>query len=223
MCQVEEARRIGGRVAEAALRALSKGEQVRGGVDFRSRTVRVPVDNPLLLSILPSLGSSRRLLDGSGAPVPAWRQYGLALRHLLLFPLPERLRPWVETETSRVDIGPVRILGVPGEIFPELVVGGYDGSRSYGHPLIRPTNPNPPRLDRAPKGPYLRDKLRAKYGLVVGMANDEVGYLLPAYDFQASSTRTMLPKPRGTHYDETLSLGVRATTILLDAFDAILR
>ncbi|MFH2201541.1 MAG: hypothetical protein ABIJ96_00350, partial [Elusimicrobiota bacterium] len=144
------------------------------------------------------------------------------LRHLLFFPLPEKLRPWVETEVALIRLGPVRILGVPGELFPELALGGYGGEHAYGYPLIRPTNKNPPQLKKAPKPPYLRELLAAEHGLIIGLANDEIGYIIPAYDFQAAPTRSMTPKPEGTHYEETNSIGKSATPILLEAIGSLL-
>ena len=100
---------------------------------------------------------------------------------------------------------------------PELVIGGYDGKYRFGYPLVRPTNQNPPALDLAPRGPYLRELLGAKHGLIVGLANDEIGYIIPEYDFQATPTRTMTPKPKGTHYEETNSIGRRVTRIVMEA------
>ena len=221
--QLEDVHRIGEAVAQAALKALAKAEPIRGDVRFRSESVRVPIENSRYLAFLPALASGHRLLDASGAALPGWKDYWLPIRHLLRFPLPARLRPWVETEASVVDIGSVRIAGVPAEIFPEEVLGGYDGKLRFGHPLISKDNANPPRLDQAPKGPYLREKLHAKYGIVVSLANDELGYLVPSYDFQAAPSRTMLPQPRGTHYEETESVGRSATGLVLEAFDDLLK
>jgi hypothetical protein len=132
------------------------------------------------------------------------------------------MRPWVETEASLVRIGPVKILGIPGELFPELAIGGYQGEHAYGYPLVRPTNKNPPALLRAPKGPYLRERMDAKHGWIVGLANDELGYIIPEYDFKATPTRSMTPKPEGTHYEETNSTGKRVAPILLKAYGELL-
>lgn len=220
--QYDEVERVGGRVADEALRLLKRLEPAGGGVSFSSAVVRVPVENSRYLAFLPSLAFGHRLFDAGGRELPGWRRYWLPLKHVVRFPLSEEDRPWVETEVSRIDLGKVRLLGVPGEIFPELVVGGYDGSRRYGQPLVGPANPNPPDLAKAPKGPYLRERL-GRHGVVVGLANDELGYIVPEYDFQATPTRTMLPKPPGTHYEETNSIGRRATPILLSALEALLR
>lgn len=214
---------LGEKIAARALSALKKPSVYRNPlVRFSSAAVRIPVDNSRYLIFLRSLVFGHKLYDESGAPLPAWKSWWYPIRHLAMFPLPKRLRPWIETEISLVRIGPVKILGVPGEIFPELVIGGYDGKYRYGSPLVGPTNKNPPDLKSAPKPPYLRKKLNAWHGLVIGLANDEIGYIVPEYDFQIAPTRSLTPKPEGTHYEETNSIGRRATPILLEAYDKLL-
>lgn len=221
--QYEDADRIGGRIADEALALLKKARPIRGELTFSSASVRVPVENSRYLLFLPSLTAGHALEDSSGAPLPRWKSYWLPVRHLALFPLPERERPWIRTEIGVIGLGALRILGVPAEIFPELVVGGYDGGKSFGRPLVGPANPNPPELSRAPKGPYLKQKAGGKHAIVISLANDEIGYLVPEYDFQIARTRSMLPKPEGTHYEETNSVGPRATKLLLEAYDALLK
>lgn len=220
----KEMERVGQALAGHAIKAL-KTPSLRlseAAVSFSSRTILVPVENSRYLIFLPSLSFGHRLRDAEGHPLAGWKRWYLPLRHLLLFPLPENLRPWVESEVSLIRLGPVKLLGIPGEIFPELVLGGYKGERRYGRPLVRPTNPNPPDLGGAPAGPYLRERLKAEHGLVVGLANDELGYLVPEYDFKVAPTRSLTPKPAGTHYEETNSIGPRATKIVLDAVAGVL-
>ncbi len=221
----KEMDRVGGALADHALKALG-GKALRLGeapVSFATATVRLPVENSRYILFLRSLVFGHRLFDAEGAPLARWKSFWLPLRHLLFYPLPERLRPWVESEVSLVRLGPVRILGIPGELFPELAVGGYKGDRRFGRPLTNPTNPDPPDLAHAPSGPYLREKLGAEYGMIVGLANDEVGYLVPEYDFKAAHNRSMSPHPPGTHYEETNSIGPRAAGLVLGAADALLK
>ncbi|MBI3297667.1 MAG: neutral/alkaline non-lysosomal ceramidase N-terminal domain-containing protein [Elusimicrobia bacterium] len=220
----KEMERVGATLAGHALKALAApGLRTRNAaVSFSSATALVPIENSRYLFFLPSLDFGHRLLDAEGRPLARWKRWYLPLRHLLLFPLPERLRPWVETEVTLLRVGPVKLLGIPGEVFPELVIGGYKGERRYGRPLVRPTNPNPPDLAKAPGPPYLRERLKAEHGIVVGLANDMLGYLVPEYDFKAAPTRTMTPKPPGTHYEETNSVGPRGSKIVLDAAAALL-
>jgi hypothetical protein len=220
--QFEEGERVGHALADAALAAVAGAPAAGGGVEWRTKLVRLPVENSIYLAFLPNLTFGHKVYGADGAELPRWKPYYLALRHLLLFPLPDRLRPWVETEVSVLRLGPAEFLGVPGELFPELAVGGYDGSRRYGYALTKPTNPAPPDLAAAPKGPYLRDKRRGKVSLIVGLANDELGYVIPGYDFKTTRSRTMTPHPPGGHYEETNSIGPSSTKLILDAFDELL-
>lgn len=213
-----DAYRVGTTVADDALAALahptvsSSDPKLAVAVD----EPLIPIQNPRYLLFLPGLAYGHDLYDAAGAPLPLWKRYWLPWRHLI-FGLPETARPWVRTEVSRLDIGPVRLLGIPGELFPELLVGGYDGRFRFGQPLIKPDNPNPPDLSRAPKPPYLWEQFQAPVRLMVGLANDELGYIVPGYDFQVSPHRLLIPHPPGTHYEETNSVGPSATQILLQA------
>ncbi|OGR90728.1 MAG: hypothetical protein A3J74_05760 [Elusimicrobia bacterium RIFCSPHIGHO2_02_FULL_57_9] len=221
--QFSESRRIGRKVADAALKILQGASfRASGDLMFESKILRIPVENSRYLLFLPSLTFGHRLMDREGRSLSRLAPYYLALRHLVFFPLPERLSPWIETEISRVRIGPVEWLGIPGELFPELALGGYDGRFRFGHPLIGPSNPNPPELAQAPRGPYLRQKLKGKHGILVGLANDELGYIIPEYDFQATRGRIMEPRPSGTHYEETNSIGPSATRMLMQAYGEML-
>lgn len=188
-----------------------------GPVSLSSAAVSIPVENSRYLAFLPSLAFGHRLYDASGAELPRWKRWWLPVRHAVLFPLPDALRPWVKTEVSRVDVGPLKILGIPGESFPEQALGGYGGELRFGQALIRDGNANPPALERAPRPPYLRERLGAKHAWIVNLANDEIGYTIPDYDFQAAPTRTMTPRPAGTHYGETNSIGAASAAIVLDA------
>jgi hypothetical protein len=222
--QYKEVERVGRTLADAAMSALDKkGKRIRSGrVDFQSRTVRLRVDNSRFLLFLPSLAFGHALSDSQGLPLPGWKVWMLAFRHLAFFPLPEGLRPEVETEVSLVRLGPVSFLGIPGELFPELAIGGYGGERSFGKPSVSPGNPNPPDLSQAPKPPYLRERMKTPFGWIVGLAGDEIGYIVPRYDFQAAPTRSMLPRPAGTHYEETNSIGPEAASALLEAAGELL-
>jgi len=208
----EEMGRIGTAVADAAL-AL-KPSKSGAGLSYRFERVRVPVENSRYLLFLSALTSGHKLYREDGSEIAAWHAWPMSLRHLL-FRLKPADRPWVETEVSVLDVGPARILGMPAEIFPELAIGGYDGKYSYGRPLVSPKGPERD-LKNAPQGPYLRDLIKAPVPMLVGLANDELGYLVPAYDFQVRPSKSMLPRLPG-HYEETNSIGVSATKILTES------
>ena len=75
--------------------------------------------------------------------------------------------PVVRTEISYTALGPLRLLGVPGEIYPELVNGGVE---------------NPAGADfagAAAELPPLRQLMGGSFAAVIGLADDELGYILP--------------------------------------------
>ncbi|MBI5478821.1 MAG: hypothetical protein HY906_08200 [Deltaproteobacteria bacterium] len=117
--------------------------------------------------------------------------------------------PHIRTEIDYVTFGPASIITVPGELFPELFLGGYDGSYRGTYALIEPDNPNPPDLAAAPPPPYLRDLMAGEHRMVFGLANDEIGYIVPAYDFKLDPLVPYLEQAPGDHYEEIVSLGER--------------
>ncbi len=213
-----ETSRIGTAVADAAL-ALKTRAQSRG-LSYRFQKVFVPVENSRYLLFLRALTGGHRLYRADRTPLSAAAAWPLSLRHLL-FGLAEKNRPWIETEISILDIGPARLLGMPAEVFPELAIGGYEGQYSFGRPIVAPEGPARD-LKAAPKGPYLRDLIKAPVPMIVGLANDELGYLVPAYDFKIRASRTMLPRYPG-HYEETNSIGPSATKIIAEAAARLLK
>ncbi len=124
--------------------------------------------------------------------------------------LPGRLDPppKLETEIAVIDIGRTQIMTIPGELDPALFLGGYDGSYTPdGVPLVDETKENPPDLTMAPGPPYLRDLARedADYVYLFGLANDEIGYLIPTYDFELAMTLPWIAEAPGDNYQETNS------------------
>ena len=216
-----ESDRIGAAVADAAL-ALKTAPAPGRALAYRSEFVRVPVENSRYRLFVFALVYGHKLYDAAGRPLAYYKKWTLPLRQLFLG-LDEKTEPWVETEVSLLDIGPARLLGIPAEGFPELAVGGYDGKFTFGRSIITPGNPNPPDLSQAPKGPYLRDLLTARSPMIVGLANDELGYLVPNYDFKTSPTKSMLPRLPGHHYEETNSIGPSVVKIVVDAAARLLK
>lgn len=215
-----EAYRVGASVADAAL-ALKTSSGPSRPLAYRSVLVRVPVENSRYRLLLSALAFGHKLFAADGRELPPGAARLLSLRHLL-FGLEDKDAPWLETEVSVLDIGPVRMLGIPGEAFPELAIGGYDGKYSFGRPVLTPDGPNPPDLSTAPKGPYLRDLVKARAPMLVGLANDELGYLVPGYDFKVRPSKLLLPRYPG-HYEETNSIGPTATGLIVDAAAKLLK
>ena len=129
-------------------------------------------------------------------------------------------KQYVRSQMGVIELGPVRMLTVPGELLPELAVGGYDGSQMFTEmaDLIDPNNPNPPELAQAPEGPYLKQRLGSNYSWVIGLGNDELGYIIPDYDFELAALPYLAEAP-GDHYEETNSIGPHIAGLVDDNAD----
>ncbi|MBK9030565.1 MAG: hypothetical protein IPL61_04365 [Myxococcales bacterium] len=119
--------------------------------------------------------------------------------------------PWIPMRATYLQVGPLAIITAPGELHPELWVGGYDGSWSWGWPILDTTKPNAPDLSTAPMPPYLRDVVLAnpgvRYPVLAGLAMDYCGYIVPAYNYVLNSNSPYIDEADGDHYEETYSLG----------------
>jgi hypothetical protein len=136
-----------------------------------------------------------------------------------LRPITEDNMPSFDTEISWIRIGPAQAITMPGEVAPELLIGGYDGSRTpecaYDWRIERGTlcstdNENPPDLSRAPGPPYLFDFMNergSQYTMVWGTTDDFLGYFIPSYDYQLAEQGAYIEEAPGHHYEETNSIG----------------
>ncbi len=177
---------IGQLLGEVALGALAKGETHRAPDlrEFGAQTFRGEVINNSFKLLFEQGIFQREVVEIDG------KQY-------------------VTTEMGVIELGPVRMLTVPGELLPELAVGGYDGSQMFTDmaDLIDPNNPNPPDLGQAPAGPYLKQRIGSPYTWIIGLGNDELGYIIPQYDFELAAENPWVDEADGDHYEETNSLG----------------
>jgi hypothetical protein len=119
--------------------------------------------------------------------------------------------PWIPLRSTYLQVGPLALITSPGELHPELWVGGYDGSWSWGWPMLNTALPNAPNLAEAPAGPYLRDIVLAnpgvEYPMLAGLAQDYIGYIVPAYNYVLHPSSPYIEEAEGEHYEETYSLG----------------
>ncbi len=120
--------------------------------------------------------------------------------------------PWLPLKIAYAQIGPLGMVTSPGELHPELWVGGYDCTTwTWGYDCLDETQPNLPDFDAAPDGPYMRDLVLAnpgvEYPILLGLAMDFVGYIVPAYNYVLNEDNPYLTEADGHHYEETYSLG----------------
>lgn len=120
----------------------------------------------------------------------------------------------VETELAVLMLGDIAVTLIPGEIFPELVYGG-----AYGD--ANPANENPVPLCQIAEQ-YSVGKL-----LVVGLSNDEIGYIVPPSDFLVNAQMPYLERitdDKGEdHYEETNSVGPACADRIAETLEAILK
>jgi hypothetical protein len=196
----EKADAVGQLLGEMALDAVAMGEEVMAPrLRFASKRFRAPVVNENFKLMFKQGILEREVFN---ADVPGKEE--------------------IETEMGLVELGPIHMLTVPGELLPELAIGGYDGSHiNAPRPLIKEDNVNPPRVDMAPKGPYLEDRMGGTYRWIIGLGNDELGYIIPEYDFQLADVMPWINEAEGNHYEETNSLGPKQAE-LVDTFADVL-
>ncbi len=135
--------------------------------------------------------------------------------------------PQLRTEVSVLTLGPLAIATVPGELLPELAIGGYDGE--WTGPLqdvLSAGNDNAPDLSLAPGGPYLVDRLLGQsdditHTMVWSLANDELGYLIPNYNYKLHENSPYLNEAPGDHYEETNSLGISARDAMVGPLEEL--
>jgi hypothetical protein len=133
-------------------------------------------------------------------------------------PLDDDNLPYVASEVDLMELGPLRMLTLPGEMLPESFLGGYDGAYTPpGEAIVDTTQPNAADLAAAPPGPYLHDRLNSPLRWAVSLANDEVGYLIPPYNYVLADAGAYVLEAEGDHYEETNSLGAHA----LPAIEAV--
>lgn len=83
--------------------------------------------------------------------------------------------PQIQTEMVSLQLGPAVFLTVPGEFSPELEIGGYG-------------RPDCPEADTGrPYEPPINESFTEDYRFVLGLGQDELGYIIPGYDFHMFS------------------------------------
>ncbi len=114
----------------------------------------------------------------------------------------------LRTEVDLIRLGEVAILCIPGEIYPEIVVGGIE-------------HPAGADFDVAPvEVPPLFDLLEAKMKILVGLANDEIGYIIPQSEWDQKPP--YLYNAKKSPYGEINSLGPETGPTVYAAVRALL-
>jgi hypothetical protein len=192
----EKSERYGTLVGELADRALKNAVPVTlTPFDIRSRTVLVPVDNKnfVLASQIGVL--NRPMYHWDGNPTP--KQFT---------PTKDTNNPVaLKTEVGYMKLGDLEVAIIPGEIYPELVLGKVQD----------PVDPGADFPDAAIE-PSIYGQLTGKHRMIVGLGNDEIGYIIPKRQWDVKAPFCYGLKK--AQYGEVNSVGPEAAPILCNTF-----
>jgi hypothetical protein len=111
----------------------------------------------------------------------------------------------MRTEVGWLRLGQLDVAAIPGEIYPELV-------------LDKVQDPPDPGADfpDAPIEPAIYKQLRGPYRMIIGLANDEIGYIIPKRQWDEKPPFCYGRKK--AQYGEGNSVGPETAPILCRAF-----
>ncbi len=98
------------------------------------------------------------------------------------------------SEINVVRLGDVEMLTVPGELYPEIGDGGVESPEGADFAPLAPVETPPLR----------RDLMQGKMRMILGLANDEIGYMIPKSQWDAKPPHAYDPKGQ---YGEENSCG----------------
>ncbi len=109
------------------------------------------------------------------------------------------------TEIGCLRLGDLEIAIIPGEIYPELVLGKVQ-------------DPADPAADfpDAPVEPAIYAQMKGKYKMMIGLGNDEIGYIIPKRQWDEKAPYCYGLKT--SQYGEINSLGPDTAPIICEAF-----
>jgi hypothetical protein len=202
---------LGTEVGRLAERALKNGEKAEiDAISIRRQTVDVPLDNDLFRAAVAAgvFGDRRPLYTGGKADagvevrdVPGMGRVQIATGHDIRTEV-----DFVQLRSGNVPVA--EIATVPGEIYPELVNGGVTRYAGADFP-------------DAPIEPALRERFSARYQFIIGLGNDEIGYLIPRAEWDAQPP--WLDNAATPWYGEVNSAGPNAAAAVVGALARIMR
>lgn len=122
----------------------------------------------------------------------------------------DRKEAFIHTEVGYLELGEAEIgmFLIPGELFPELYTGEFLDENASA---------------TGTKASYriLKNQGNAKHNFVIGLCNDELGYIIPENDFLLNSRMPYINSAKDrfgrNHYEETNSTGPKTAAKLLDS------
>ena len=110
----------------------------------------------------------------------------------------------IRSEVALVTIGDASVACIPGEIYPEIVNGGIEVPDGADYPA------------KIVEIPPIREMMPGKVKFIFGLANDEIGYIIPKSEFDRKAP--YLYGAKRAHYGEINSVGPDVAGIIHEAF-----
>jgi hypothetical protein len=192
----EKTERYGRLVGELGDRALAAAVPVTlTPFTVRSLSPLIPMDNQLYRLAKSSKVLNREMYLWDGNPLPA-----------KLTETEDVSKPVaVRTEVAYLKLGELEIASIPGEIYPELVLGKVQD----------PVDPGADFPDAAVE-PAIYGQLKAKHKMLIGLANDELGYFVPKRQWDEKPPFCYGLKK--SQYGEINSVGPETAPIICNVF-----
>jgi hypothetical protein len=184
--------RLIGRLAEKALTSGKKLEMTP--LSFRTIEVYAPLDNPQF-QIARQLGLLPR---ESFAWEGDWRKRSAVVADA-------KARQTLRTEVGWLRLGQLEVALIPGEIYPELVL----------NKVLDPADPGAD-FPSAPVEPGIYKQLSSPFHMIIGLANDEIGYIIPKRQWDEKPPFCYGRKK--AQYGEQNSLGPDTAPVICEAF-----
>ena len=195
--QFEFAKRYGEQVADLAARALEKASPIRlTPFQISAQRVALPVQNPLYRT-----ASLLKLVHRQ--PVRWTGDFNVTDKRVTAFTPKDQFG--IATEVACLSLGELKVACIPGEIYPELVYGK----------IQEPVDPGADFPD-ADKEPNIADLMGKSRWMLFGLANDEIGYIIPKRQWDQTSPFAYGRKR--PQYGEVNSCGPDSGPIIMQAF-----
>jgi hypothetical protein len=197
----EKTERFGRAVGQVADKALAGAKPVRlAPLQVRSREVFLPLDNKMYqlgrqLGVL-----KRQAYLWNGSPDKAELLEGPA----------EGKRLALRTEIAWLQLGELSVAAIPGEIYPELVLDKVQD----------PADPGADFSD-APIEPAIYSQLPGPHRMIIGLANDEIGYIIPKRQWDEKPP--FCYGRQKAQYGEINSVGPETAPLLCTAFQKLVK
>jgi hypothetical protein len=182
----EKAEHIGKRVAALAAEAVGKAAPTAvDTVLFREKTIEIPMTNPgFQMAAKAGVFRGRKQPTAGGATVT----------------------PVGYVRLARGNDPQLEIALVPGELYPELSVGGVERFAEADFP-------------DAPVEAAIKPQMKAPFRMLFGLANDEIGYIIPRVEWDEKAP--YLRQSAKKWYGEVNSVGPDAAAMIVKTFQEL--